>query len=124
MKAHDMSHYDPGPKLDASRRRDLKQSDVLASLLVALERTPDTDGTTLLDNTVVVMGSNIRSSHHLDNCPTLVAGGGAGILQGRHTVLAAKQTPLCNLWLTLLRGLGADVTSFGDSTGTIQDIVS
>jgi hypothetical protein len=124
MKAHDMSHYDPGPKLDASRRRDLKQSDMLAALLDALERTPDADGTTLLDNTVVVMGSNIRSSHHLDNCPTLVAGGGAGILQGRHTVLAAKQTPLCNLWLTLLQGLGADVTSFGDSTATIPEIIA
>ena len=41
---------------------------------------------------------------------------------GRHVVLAAKQTPLANLWLTLLQGVGVEVASFGDSTGPIGEL--
>jgi hypothetical protein len=70
----------------------------------------------------VVFGSNIRSVHYLDNCPTLIAGRGAGITLGQHLV-QPKDTPLCNLWLTLLKGSGIEVELFGNSTGTVRDLV-
>ena len=66
-------------------------------------------------------GSNIRTIHYLDNCPTLVAGGGSGIRLGEHVVVPDK-TPLANLWLTLLQGSGVKAGRHGDSTGVVAEI--
>jgi len=116
---HDLSHYTPGERMEASKQRDRKQSELLAHLLDSLERVKEADGTSLLDHVCLAYGSNIRSIHYLDNCPTVIAGGGAGVRHGRHVVLEARQTPLSNLWLTLLQGVGIETDSFGDSTGTL-----
>lgn len=121
---HDVSHYMPGSRMEASQKRDLKMSGLLAEFIDKLAAVKEADGSTLLDNVSLSFGSNIRSIHYLDNCPTILAGGGAGVTHGRHIVLAAKQTPLCNLWLTLLQGLGIEVDSHGDSTGTLGELTA
>ncbi|MGB8852831.1 MAG: DUF1552 domain-containing protein [Pirellulales bacterium] len=119
---HDLSHYVPGERMEASKRRDKKQSELLAHLLDRLEAVKEADGSSLLDNVCLSYGSNIRSIHYLDNCPTVLAGGAAGVKHGRHLVLEAKQTPLANLWLTLLQGVGVETDAFGDSTGTVDGL--
>jgi hypothetical protein len=116
---HDMSHYTPGERMEASKQRDTKQSELLAYLLDKLDAVKEADGSSLLDHVCLSYGSNIRSIHYLDNCPTVIAGGGAGIKHGRQVVLPAKHTPLANLWLALLQGVGIEADSFGDSTGTL-----
>ena len=120
---HDMSHYSPGERLEASRKRDLAQSELLDGLINKLKATKEADGTRLFDHTCVVFGSNIRSVHYLDNCPTLLTGGGAGIKLGQHLVVS-KDTPLCNAWLTLLHGLGINARRHGDSTGVINELIA
>ena len=120
---HDMSHYQPGERMQASQKRDAKQSELLAGLFDRLASIREADGSSLLDHTTVVYGSNIRSIHYLDNCPTLVAGGGAAIRLGEHIVLP-DHTPLANLWLTLLQGSGVNVQSHGDSTGSLDALVA
>jgi hypothetical protein len=120
---HDMSHYQPGERMQASQKRDAKQSELLAGLLDHLASIREADGSSLLDHTTVVYGSNIRSIHYLDNCPTLVASGGAGIRLGEHIVLP-DHTPLANLWLTLLQGSGVNVQSHGDSTVSLGALVA
>ncbi|MCX7431943.1 MAG: DUF1552 domain-containing protein [Planctomycetia bacterium] len=120
---HDMSHYQPGERMEASKKRDATQSELLAGLLDRLAAVKESDGTSLLDNTTLVYGSNIRSIHYLDNCPTLVAGGGSGIRLGEHVVVPDK-TPLANLWLTLLKGAGVKAESHGDSTGVVKELFS
>jgi len=62
------------------------------------------------------------TKHSLDNCPTLIAGGGAGFKQGRHLVMQRKKTPLCKLWLSMLQGSGVNVDSFGASSGGIDTL--
>ena len=121
VAAHDMSHYAPGPRMEASQHRDRVQGEMLATLIDKLKGTKETDGSSLFDHTALVFGSNIRSIHYLDNCPTLLAGGGAGIRLGQHIVMP-KGTPLCNVWLTLLKGTGIDVASHGDSTGIVEEL--
>lgn len=122
VAAHDMSHYGRGPTMDASQKRDAAQSELLAGLLDRLKATKETDGSRLFDNTTVVYGSNLRQGHTLENCPTLLAGGGSGIKLGQNLVVS-KGTPLCNAWLTLLRGSGIKVERHGDSTGVIAELV-
>lgn len=121
---HNVSHYAPGPRMQASELRDRKQSELLAYLIDRLKTSEEADGSTLFDNVCLAYGSNIQSIHYLTNCPTLVAGGGAGIPLGRHIVLPDEKTPLCNLWLTLLRGVGINVDSHGDSTGVVQELTA
>ena len=122
-EAHTMSHYHgaPGDRIEASLKRDIAQSTLLAGLLDRLKTTKEADGTSLFDHTTVVYGSNIRTGHSLDNCPTLLAGRGAGLKLGQNIVVT-KGTPLCNAWLTLLKGSDVDVDSFGDSTGELGEI--
>jgi len=122
---HDMSHYHStmGEKLDASQRRDLAQSELLAGLLDKLKAAKEADGTSLFDHTALAYGSNLRSEHYLDNCPTLLSGGGAGIKLGQNLVVS-KDTPLCNAWLTLLHGIGVSAERHGDSTGVLKEIVA
>ncbi len=118
---HDMSHYSPGERLEASQKRDLAQSELLAGLIDQLAATKEADGTCLLDHVCLAYGSNIRSVHYLDNCPTILAGGGAGIKLGRHVVVS-RDTPLCNAWLTLLHGLGVNIPRHGDSSGVVSEL--
>jgi hypothetical protein len=108
--------------MEASQARDRANSELLAGLIDKLKATKQADGSRLFDHTSVVFGSNVRNQHNLDNCPTLLTGGGAGIKLGQHLVMSNPKTPLCNVWLTLLQGAGVQAKSFGDSTGIVEQL--
>lgn len=82
-----------------------------------LKKTPDGDGN-LLDNTLVIYGSSMGDSnvHNHRRCPLFFAGHAGGMLKGNLHVKAPDATPMANVFLTMMHGLGlTDVTSFGDS---------
>jgi len=121
---HDISHYHGNAeKMAASRQRDLVQSELLAGFIDRLKATQEADGSSLFDHLCLVYGSNLRTSHSLDNCPTLVAGGASGIQLGHNHVIE-NETPLNNLWLTLLNQLGVRTEKHGDSTGLLEGIMA
>ncbi len=122
---HDMSHYHTtlGEKLDASQRRDIAQSELLAGFLDKLKATKEADGSTLFDNIALAYGSNIRTGHELSNCPTIITGRGAGLKLGQN-IVAPKDTPLCDAWLTMLHGVGVTAERHGDSTGVLKEIIA
>ena len=79
------------------------------------------DGT-LLDNCMVLYGSGISDGnrHNNENLPLLLAGrGGGSVDTGRHIVYE-RETPACNLFVSMLERAGASVDSFGDSTGPLR----
>ena len=121
VAAHNMSHYKPGERMQASEKRDIAQSELLAGLLDQLKATKEADGSSLLDHVALAYGSNIRSIHYLDNCPTILAGGGANLKMGQHLALS-KDTPLCDVWLTMLKGLGVQSDRHGDSSGVVKKL--
>ena len=118
---HNMSHYSPGQRMEASRKRDEVQSELIAGLIDRLKATKEVDGSSLFDHVALAYGSNIRSIHFLDNCPTVLTGGGANLKLGQHLVLP-QDTPLCNVWLTMLQGLGISAERHGDSTGVVKEL--
>jgi hypothetical protein len=122
---HDMSHYHStlGEKLDASQRRDLTQSELLAGFLDQLKATKEPDGSSLFDHVALAYGSNIRTGHELSNCPTIITGRGAGLKLG-HNLVAPKDTPLCNAWLAMLHGVGVQAERHGDSSGVLKEILA
>ena len=121
---HDLSHHGQ----DATKQAKIQQInrfhiEQLAYLLEKLDRTREGDGS-LLDRCMIVYGSGIGDGnrHNHDDLPILVAGGGGGVLKpGRH-VVHEKNTPLTNLYLGMLDGLGCPAPKLGDSTGTLTEI--
>ena len=95
----------------------------LAYFLERLKSVKEGDGT-LLDNCLIAYGSGISDGdrHNHDDLPVLLAGRGGGTLNpGRH-VRYAKNTPLTNLWLSMINRMGANAEKVGDSTGVLQNI--
>ena len=88
-------------------------------LLTALRAQSEGDGT-LLDYTTLLFGSNLGNadSHVAVNLPILLAGG--GFSHGQHIVHEGEHNaPLCNLFVTMLRSVGVEAESFGQSTGAL-----
>ncbi len=96
-----------------------------ARLLNKLKAMPEGEQT-VLDNSLVLFGSGLRdgNAHDPHNLPILVAGRGGGrFITGQHLVYA-QDTPLSNLYLSMLTALGAPVSKFADSTGPLQGILA
>jgi hypothetical protein len=119
--AHNVSHYSPGERMEASKTRDKVHAQLLADLIDKLKATKEADGSSLFDHTALAFGSNISSIHYLDNCPTVITGGGANLKLGQHLALP-KDTPLCNVWLTMLHGMGIKSERHGDSSGVVKEL--
>jgi hypothetical protein len=126
LKAHSLSHYGfSQPRVEASRQRDIKCTALFAHFLDRLKEAKDTDGSRLYDNCIVSYGTNLRSGHELKNLPAILSGGGAkGIKHGRHITLPEEDTPLANLWLTLMKQAGLEIHKFSHSTGIVSELLS
>jgi hypothetical protein len=88
--------------------------------LEKLKNTPDGDGN-LLDHSIVLYGSPMGDSnvHEHKRLPLFLAGRGSGTLKGNLHLRCPQGTPMANVLLTLLRKLGVEQDSIGDSTGTV-----
>ncbi len=97
----------------------------LAEFLRSLRDTPDVDGRTLLDNTLVVVWSEMRlGTHTFENVPIQLFGGAGGRLRGGKLVRAGKR-PTNDLWLAVANAFGHTMTSFGDAercTGALPGV--
>jgi len=88
-------------------------------LLERLQNTMEGDAN-LLDKTMVIYGSPMGDPnlHNHKRCPLFIVGGANGRLEGNLHLEAEAGTPMANVMLSLMHGLGLDdMESFGDSTG-------
>jgi hypothetical protein len=118
---HPLTHHNGDPRKIADVLKiNLFHMGLFAQYLEKLRSTPDGDGT-LLDHTMVVLGSAISDGNlHLhDNLPVLVLDGGGRIQGGRH-IRYRQATPLANLYLSVLDRIGIPIDSLGDSTGRLD----
>jgi len=116
---HSVSHHQNNPeqlaKLGKVNAFHVKQ---FAYLLDKLRSTPDGDGS-LLDHSMLLYGAGISDSNvHLhDNLPLVLAGGADGRFKGGRHLVNPKDTPVTNLFVTMLDNLGVPVERIGDSSG-------
>ncbi len=84
----------------------------------------DENGRSLLDNSLVMFGSTLRdgNAHDPHNLPLLLAGRGGGKVRPGRRLRAPVDTPLCNLYLSILECFGIEMESFGDSTGRLEGL--
>lgn len=119
---HELSHHGRDPE-KIRKVRLINQFHVaqLAYLLKRLKGIREGDGT-LLDHCMIAYGSGNSDGdrHNHDDLPILLAGGGGGtITTGRH-VRFKEETPVANLWASLLERMDVRVPLVGDSTGTLS----
>jgi len=94
-----------------------------AYLLEKLKTTGDGEGS-LLDHSMVVYGSSISdgNAHTHHDLPIVLAGGGAGRIQGGRHLRYPKETPMNNLLISLLGKAGVPAEKLGDSTGALPEL--
>ena len=94
-----------------------------AKWIEKLSKIQDGDGT-LLDHSMIVYGSGLSDGnrHHHHDLPLVIVGGAnKSLAMGRH-VRYAKDTPLTNLYVSLLDRFGVKPETLGDSNGRLTDL--
>ncbi len=119
---HNLSHNGMDP--EKIRQLAIVDSDkflALRDFLAKLKATKE-EGETLLDRTMVLVGSHMHSGgHRVTNLPVLLAGG--GFKHGQHLAFdPVHNTSLCNLYVNVLQRFGLEMDRFGSSTGTITGL--
>ncbi|MBI3470933.1 MAG: DUF1552 domain-containing protein [Candidatus Solibacter usitatus] len=80
---------------------------------------------TLLDNCMIVYGAGLTDGnrHNHEDLPTLLVGHGGGnyIKTGRRVVYR-RETPMSNLFLTMMDRMDVHAEHFGDSTGRVEGL--
>ena len=96
---------------------------LFSEFLVKLKATKEGDSN-LLDQSMIVYGSGISDGnvHTHDQLPTILAGrGGNCISPGRH-IMYQRETPVCNLFATMVEHMGVRPEHLGDSTGRLAGL--
>ncbi len=96
---------------------------LFAEFLVKMKNTPEGDSN-LLDQSLIVYGSGLSDGnvHTHDQLPTVLAGRGGGFVSpGRH-IIYQRETPVTNLFATMIERLGVRAEHVGDSTGQLAGL--
>ena len=146
---HDLSHHGKEPKKLAECQAVEKQLIQSYGALLRKLKASQEGGRSLLDHTMLLMTSNLRdgNTHWTHDLPVLLAGG--GLRHGRHLAfnqpyvrelaeaetpsgsqkktapqMGVNQTPLCNLFTSMLQQAGVETDRFGSASGTLGGLES
>jgi hypothetical protein len=80
----------------------------------------------VLANSMILFGAGFRdgNKHDPHNLPILVAGGGGGRLQTGQHLIYGPDSPLSNLYVSMLDAFGTPVERFADSTGPARGVLA
>ena len=123
---HDTSHH----QKDAEKLRQyqlinrwhIQQYAYLLGKLRAMKE----DESNVLDNSMILFGSGIRdgNAHSPHNAPVVLAGRAGGrIATGQH-LSYAEDSPLADLYVSMLDAFGTPVERFADSTGPLRGVLN
>jgi hypothetical protein len=121
---HQISHHqNDGEKIAKLQKIDQFLVGEFAYLVQQMDAVPEAGGT-LLDHCMLMYGSGLsdgnRHAHH--DLPIVLAGGGGGTIRTGQHIAMPSETPLNNLFLSMLDRVGADVQKLGDSSGRLTVI--
>ena len=118
---HNLSHHGQDPqKIEQLKIIETEIVKCFDGFLTRMAQ-PHEAGGRLLDQTSVLFGSNLgnANAHDPSNLPIILAGGGGD--HGRHVAYDRRNnTPLCNLFVSVLNNIGIETESFASSTGTLN----
>jgi hypothetical protein len=121
---HPLTHHMGNMQmLDKVRQINALHLKLFAEFLQKLKNTREGDSN-LLDRSMIVYGSGLSDGnvHTHDQLPTLLAGRGGKFLNpGRH-IIYQRETPVANLFATMIERVGVRPEHVGDSTGRLAGL--
>jgi hypothetical protein len=120
---HPLSHHQNLPeKYDKLVLVQNYQTARFAKFAERLKNIPDGNGN-VLDNSIILFGSNMSNSdrHNNDPLPSVLVGRGGGIKGGQH-LHYPQDTPHAQLLHTMLARAGVQVDQFADSPGPFSEV--
>ena len=121
---HDVSHHQNNPeKLLKHAKINTYHMSLYAQFLGKLKALKDGDGS-IFDHMIGLYGTGLGDGdlHSALDLPTLLTGGGNGVLKGGRHLKFPHDTRMTNMHLNLLRKLGAPQDRLGDSTGELAEL--
>ncbi len=125
---HALSHHGNDPEMIADLVAiERAHIECFAGFLRQLSEKKNPEGKSLLDDTVILLGTGMgdASRHSNANLPTLVAGG--GFKHGQHLAIDPKKpdAPLLgDLYLTLMERLGIEQENFSNASRNLNQLFS
>jgi len=122
---HPLSHHqNDANKMGRLLRIQQYHSRVFAGFVDKLAVMQDGDNGSMLDNSIILYGSNMSNSNAHDHypLPSVILGKGGGTIKGGQHIMAEERTPVSNLMLTILDRIGLHKESLGDSTGRFEEV--
>ncbi len=94
-----------------------------AAWMQRMKATKEGDGS-LLDNCMIVYGAGLSDGNrHLhEDLPTMIVGRGGNFIKPGRRVVYRRETPMCNLFLTMMDRMGVKMEHFGDATGRLEGV--
>ena len=80
---------------------------------------------TVLDHSMIMFGSGLRdgNKHSPRNLPLVIAGSAGGRIKTGQHLVQDPNTPLANLYCSMLEAFGTPVEQFGDSTEKLPGVL-
>jgi hypothetical protein len=123
---HSISHHMDKPEfLEEYARITQWHIEQYAYFLTKLKNITEGDKT-LLENSMVLFTSDLRDGnrHAPRNLPIILAGQGGGKIKTGQNLSFQKETPLANLYMSMLSAMNIEQKQFGDSTGFLPNILA
>ena len=121
---HELSHHEnKKDKMEQYAKISTWHIEQYAYLVSRLGQIKEGAGT-LLDNSMLLLGSGLRDGqkHDKQDLPILLAGGGGGTLKGGRHVKVGSSVPLANLHCEVAVRMGLQLPKFADSTGPLKGL--
>lgn len=122
---HPLSHHqNDAAKMNRLMTIQEYHSRVFARFVDKLAAMPDGDNGSMLDNAMLLYGSNMSNSNAHDHypLPSAIIGKAGGRIKGNQHIVAPERTPVSNLMMTILDRLGVTPEETGDATGLIDAV--
>ena len=123
---HPLTHHRFQVELmDKVARINLYHVEQFAKWIGRLNKVEDANGS-LLKNSMIVYGAGLAdgNNHIHTDLPTLMVGQGGGYIKSGRRIVYRKETPMCNLFLTMMDRMGLPMDHFGDATGHLTGLDS
>jgi hypothetical protein len=121
---HNLTHHRNNPEMiERVAQINCYHMRTFAAWMEKMKAHQEGDGS-LLDNCMIVYGSGISDGnrHTHEDLPTLILGSGGGYLKTGRRIVYRRETPICNLYLTMMEGMGVHQDTFGDATGHLPEL--
>ena len=121
---HPLTHHQGKPELmEKVRQINEYHTAQLAAWLTKLKSIKEGDSN-LLDNSMIVYGAGLSDGnrHTHEDLPTLIAGRAGGYFKTGRRIVCRRETPMCNLFLTMMERMGVQMEYFGDSSGRLNGL--